>query len=101
VWAAPLLWRSELRNVLAGYLRKNQLTVSDAGKIMDAAISLMGGREYVVPSRAVLQLTAVSMCSGYACEFVALAADLKVPLVTADQEILGQFPKIAILLDSF
>jgi len=29
-WIAPLLWRSEFRNVLAGYIRKGVLTFSDA-----------------------------------------------------------------------
>jgi hypothetical protein len=50
-WAAPLPWRSELRNVLAGYLRKNLLSVSDAGQIMDSAIGLLAGREYLSSSK--------------------------------------------------
>ncbi|MDT8317651.1 MAG: type II toxin-antitoxin system VapC family toxin [bacterium] len=29
-WAAPLLWRSELRNVLAHYLLKKLLTLGEA-----------------------------------------------------------------------
>ena len=29
-WAAPLLWRSEFRNILAGYLRRIELDVGDA-----------------------------------------------------------------------
>ena len=101
LWAAPLLWQSELRNVLAGYLRKNQLSIIAAEQIMDEAVSLLAGREYLVPSRAVLRLSAGSTCSAYDCEFVALAAELKVPLVTADQEILDQFSNIAVSLDSF
>jgi len=27
-WAAPLLWRSEFRNILAGYMRRKALTPS-------------------------------------------------------------------------
>lgn len=29
-WAAPLLWRSEFRNVLAGYLRAQRLNLDQA-----------------------------------------------------------------------
>ena len=30
VWAAPLLWRSEFRSVLAAFMRQRDLSVSDA-----------------------------------------------------------------------
>jgi predicted nucleic acid-binding protein len=68
---------------------------------MDQAIALMQHREFEVPSLQVLDLAAASTCSAYDCEFVALAQNLGVPLVTADRRILGQFPRIAVLLDSF
>ncbi len=100
-WAAPLLWRSELQNVLAGYIRKEQLTLAEAERIMEAAAGLLAGREYAVPPRAVLSLVPASTCSAYDCEFVALAEELKVPLVTVDREILEQFPDRAVSLDSF
>jgi predicted nucleic acid-binding protein len=100
-WAAPLLWRSELRNVLAYYLRKNLLSVSDAHQIMEEATHMMSGREYDVNSLRILNLEAASTCSAYDCEFVALAQDLQVPLVTADKQILAQFPETAVSLDQF
>lgn len=49
-WAAPLLWRSELRNVLALYMRRDLLSLQDAQQIMDEATSLMRGREYEIAS---------------------------------------------------
>lgn len=100
-WAAPLLWRSEFRNVLALYLRKKLLSLETAQQIMGEATSLMLGREYNVASPQVLDLVAVSTCSAYDCEFVALALDLDVPLVTVDQRVLNQFPTAAKALDDF
>lgn len=100
-WAAPLLWRSELRNVLARYIRKNFLSLDDAQKIMREAMLLMAGREYEVASFQVLELAASSDCSAYDCEFVALAEDLGTPLVTVDKKILKEFPQIAVSLDGF
>lgn len=101
VWAAPLLWRSEFRNVLAQYIRKGLLSFEDAVRIMDEAIGLMNGREYEVASMAVLQLVGGSTLSAYDCEFVALARDLGVPLVTVDTQILRQFPTNSLSLDAF
>jgi hypothetical protein len=69
--------------------------------MMDAATSLMRGREYQVVSRRVLSLAAASACSAYDCEFVALAQDLGVPLVTADRQILQEFADVAVPLGDF
>ena len=100
-WVAPILWRSELRNVLAGYLRRRSLSVSAASRCLDGAETQFAGHEYLVPSTRVMALVAQSTCSAYDCEYVALAADLHVPLVTADREILAQFPKLATSLKDF
>jgi predicted nucleic acid-binding protein len=100
-WAAPLLWRSELRNVLALYIRKQILSLAEAQQVMEEAMGLMQNQEYEVNSLNVLRLVASSTCSAYDCEFVALAQDLDVRLVTVDRQILDQFPAIAVSLEAF
>ena len=100
-WAAPLLWRSELRNVLARYIRNQMLSLEDALQIMDEAINLMQDREYEVSPFQVLELTVASTCSAYDCEFIALAKDLNIPLVTVDQQVLAQFPRTAVSLEEY
>ena len=100
-WCAPLLWRSELRNVLAQYLRKNILDLAEIQQIMGEASHLLQGQEYTVTSQHVLNLVAESTCSAYDCEFVALAKDLELPLITTDRKILNQFPNVALALEEF
>lgn len=101
MWTAPLLWRSELRNVLALYIRKELLSLAEAQRVMEEASRLMQDREYEVTSYQVLNLAAMSSCSAYDCEFVALAMDLDASLVTTDKQILKQFPGIAISLEAY
>ena len=101
LWVAPLLWRSEFRNVLALYIRKKFLRLEDAEQVMDRALHLMQGREYETMSHQVLALAAASACSAYDCEFVALAKDLDLPLITVDRQVLGQFPDVAVPLAEF
>ena len=101
LWSAPLLWRSEFRNVLALYIRKKLLRLEDAQQIMGEAMLLMQGREYEVASHQVLSLVATSTCSAYDCEFVALAEDLGIPLISVDKQILNQFPGRAISLEEY
>ena len=100
-WVAPILWRSEFRNVLAIYIRKNILMLEEAVRIMDEATTLMQGGEYESVSLQVLQLVGESTCSAYDCEFVALARDLNVRLLTVDKQIVKQFPNEAISLDEY
>ncbi len=94
-WCAPILWRSELRNVMLGYVRRRAMTLATALKALAGAETQMAGREYFVPSDLVLRRAAASECSAYNCEFVVLAEQLGVPLATRDRRILTAFPAIA------
>lgn len=62
---------------------------------------MMTGREYTVVVDHVLRLAGGSGCSAYDCEFVGLAQDLGVPLVTADRRVLRAFPSDTVALDVF
>ena len=96
--AAPALWRSELRNVLALYLRQKLLNFEQACQIQNQAESVMIANEYQINSVEVLRLAQSSGCSAYDCEFVALARHLGVKLITQDKQILTQFPQHTIAL---
>jgi len=100
-WHLPILWRSELRNALAGYIGRGTLTVESASGIMMAAQAAFAGCEHMVASPAVLELAASSGLSAYDCEFVALARSLAVPLVTEDRAILKAFPDVATNMEGF
>ena len=100
-WAAPLLWRSELRNVLALYVRQRHVALNKAIEIQDAAQAMLAGREYAVDSRDVLSLAHESGRSAYDCEFVAVAIALGVPFVTSDRRLAASFPRIAIDIRQF
>lgn len=100
-WTAPLLWKSEFRNVVTLYLRKGIVSLEKSLQLLDAAESMMTGMEYEIPSSQVLALVAKSSCSSYDCEFIALAHHLDLPLVTQDKKLLREFPKTAISIANF
>ena len=95
-WAAPTLWRSEFRNILAGYMRRKAMTFDQACSLQREAESLLAGAEFEVDSSAVLELVRDSDCSAYDCEFIALAIKLNTKLVTVDKKLLREFPTRAI-----
>jgi predicted nucleic acid-binding protein len=99
-WAAPILWRSEFRNILAGYLRPKAITFEQANSLQREAESLLEGAEFEVESLAVLELVRDSDCSAYDCEFIALAMKLDTKLITMDKKLLRAFPKRTIALSA-
>jgi predicted nucleic acid-binding protein len=101
IWAAPLLWRSEFRNTLVGMVRQGAFRTDEAVRVTREVERWMRGREYSISSDQVLQLAAQSGCSAYDCEFVALAQELGIPLVTADRQVLTAFPDTAVALARF
>ncbi|MBL4582982.1 MAG: type II toxin-antitoxin system VapC family toxin [Pseudomonadales bacterium] len=82
-WAVPMLWRSEFRNVLALYLRKNIIDLEKALLLQETAESVLSQNEFEVSSSQVL------------------ARHLDVPLVTQDKKILKGFPSTAMTVDAF
>jgi predicted nucleic acid-binding protein len=100
-WCAPLLWRSEFRNVLALMARRKRLSLAQAREIMALAERLFWGREFMVRSSTVFDCVSASNRSAYDCEFVGLAVDLGMRLVTTDEPVVDEFPNAAIHLRDY
>jgi predicted nucleic acid-binding protein len=100
-WHAPILWRSEMRNVLTAYLRRGLLSRSQIVSILRAADHALAESEHFVADDLVLDIVANSTLTAYDAEFVALASVLAVPLVTADKAVLKAFPERALTMEQF
>ena len=96
MWAAPALWRSEFRNVLALYMRHRGVSLASALAAQAEAEALLAGFEYEVDSALVLTLAAESGRTAYDCEFVAVARVLGIRLVTDDRRVVASFPDVAV-----
>ena len=101
VWVAPLLWRSEFRNILATQMRVNRLPLDDAIGKMTEAENVLAGREMVVISDEVLEECGRSRVSAYDAEYVVVAKKLKVPLLTNDLRLLNAGTGVAQTPESF
>ncbi|MEW6401241.1 MAG: type II toxin-antitoxin system VapC family toxin [Chloroflexota bacterium] len=100
-WYAPLLWQSEMRSIVTQYIRHKLMTFDRAVQIMDEAHALMIEHERLISSDRVLELVSTSKCTSYDCEYVALAKEMNLTLVTFDQQVVGQFPGIALFPERF
>lgn len=99
-WIVPPLWQSEFRNVLAAYIRRG-MTLLEAKQIMYDVSQTLENRQIIPSHEKILDLIVESDCTAYDCEFVALARQLNIKLVTADKQLLKQFPDCAISLEEF
>jgi predicted nucleic acid-binding protein len=100
-WHVPLLWRSEMRSILAGYLRDGTLAARHVAEVMASAETTFAGREHLVPSDGVFRVIQRTKLSAYDAEFAALAEALDVPLVTADKQVLRACPEQARTMEAF
>lgn len=99
-WIVPPLWQSEFRNVLAAYIRRG-MTLRQAKGIMESALQTLEDRQVIPSNEEILELINDSNCTAYDCEFIAIAKQVNIKLVTADQQLLKQFPNYAISLEEF
>ena len=100
-WAAPSLLRSELCNTLLMLVRRQGMALPSAVEAFHAAEARMDGGIHEPSYPDVLDLAVRSGCTAYDCEFVALARQLGVPLVTSDRQVLQAFPETALSPEAF
>lgn len=100
-WIVPPLWKSEFRNILALFIRQKRISLPEAWEIMEEAELILENKMYDVLSGQVLRLVYESNCSAYDCEFVSLAKRFNITLVTADKQILREFPETAVSPQQF
>ena len=99
-WIAPVLWKSEFRNVLALYMRKGFLSYENSILLLNEVESFMKEHEFDVNSNDVMKLVSNSNCSAYDCEYVALAQSLNLKLYTSDKKLIEEFPDTVVSLKS-
>jgi predicted nucleic acid-binding protein len=100
-WISCFLWRSEFRNILSGYVRRGQYSLIQAIDIQTKVEEQMKGKEFMVESSSVLSLVGQSNCSAYDCEYVALANQMNIKLISYDKQIIGQFPSVAMTAEAY
>jgi predicted nucleic acid-binding protein len=75
-------------------VKNGSMTLSRAQRIQSEAENLMTESEHDVDSAEVLELASRSSCSSYDCEYIALAKQYRLKLVTADKKLIAAFPGI-------
>ena len=102
-WRAPPLWRHEFCNILATYVRADRLALPAALRHMANAEALVVTDESseLADTAEILRLAKNSGCSGYDCEFVALAKRIGAPLVSGDKRLIAAFPETVIAIEAF
>jgi predicted nucleic acid-binding protein len=100
-WYAPVLWQSEMRSLITSYLRHKLIELNEAAQIMSEVHALMVEHERFVSLNLVLELVITSKCTSYDCEYVALAKEMNLNLVTFDKQVVGAFPGIAVFPQDF
>lgn len=100
-WRVPSLWRHELLNVLAAYVRGGGATADDAEAIWRQAIVLLGSEEEQPSMERVLLLAAEQQISAYDAQYVALALTHRLPLISEDRALQRKFPEVVLSLQEF
>lgn len=92
-WIVPDLWRDEFMNILATYIRQGGTSRESARSLWLAAASLFENRERSADSIATLELAEMHRLSAYDAQYLAVAVEFGVPLITEDRSLLRSTPK--------
>jgi len=100
-WVLPPLWRSEFLNVLATAHRAGVVSQDQAMLAWQRARALLGASEAEPLGEQVLRIAIERSVSAYDAQFVAVAEQLGIRLVTADKRICDHCPHVALSIEQF
>jgi predicted nucleic acid-binding protein len=97
----PRLWRAEYLNVLYLAVKTRGLDRGSALRAWRAGRELVGENEAEVSETSVLETAIHYSITAYDAQFVVLAEDLGIPLVTADRGLVKACPDVAVTYGGF
>jgi len=100
-WLAPPIWRHEMLNILAMYALHGGMDAAVCQEVWDQALSLMRRGVCEVDMSHALGLAIENAISAYDAQFVELASNRNIPLVTQDRRLLTKFPELALSMREF
>lgn len=100
-WVLASLWRSEYLSVLATAVRARVLEHHQARSAWRAGVRLFGRSEREPDGEAVLDAALEFGVSAYDAQFVVVAKELNVPLVTGDRKLREACRPLAVSLAEF
>ncbi len=101
VWIVPFLWRYEFQNILATSIKAKQITADQAWDVWQRVSDILVENESEPSPAKVIDLVAQQGITAYDGQFIALAMEMGVPLVTQDRELQGKFPHVVVSMDHF
>ncbi len=99
-WIAPSLWYYEFFSVLTVYFRQSIIDEDFFSLLLSKALDIID-TENIVDLNKIIGIIKNSGLSAYDAQYVALANEKGLPLITQDRKILSEFPNIAVSLEDF
>lgn len=100
-WAVPLLCKHELANVLLQQMKQNRLSREDLPAAWTDFEAIIGNNEHAVSLPSVALLAHERGITAYDAQYVWLAQDLSIKLITEDRELLASSPREALSMEQF
>jgi predicted nucleic acid-binding protein len=100
-WLVPPLWRHEMLNILATYVRNGGASADDAVAIFRQAVVRFGDQEQQPQMEQALLLAAAHQMSAYDAQCVELAIAHKLLLISEDRTLQRKFPDIVRSMQAF
>ncbi|MGQ0814295.1 MAG: type II toxin-antitoxin system VapC family toxin [Gemmatimonadota bacterium] len=100
-WAAPPLWRSDFRNALWKHLAASRISAGQAARAFAAAHAVIARNEPEPDVSHTLTVARSHTLEIYDAEYVAVAQELGVKYVTADEDLARSAPEWVVTLKGF
>ncbi len=101
VWIAPTLWEAEILSAVCNEMRRGKIKREEAVLFILHARSLMRDQSHPIDFRRVLSVAEQTKCSGYDSQYISLAEQRGLKLVTCDNGILANAPHVAVSPEQF
>lgn len=100
-WSVPDLWRDEFLNILATYIRQGGIDLESAGELWQSAVDLFAANEHIADPLMALELAYRHQLSAYDAQYLAVAVELGVKLVTEDRALRRSVPQNSVTMREF